>query len=69
MTDLKGKVVGVTRFGASADSGMRMLLSKYGLEADKDVPFIQIGGMPELAEKSGSVIAAEPIGEATDSQI
>jgi ABC-type nitrate/sulfonate/bicarbonate transport system substrate-binding protein len=47
--DLKGKVVGVTRFGASTDFGMRMLLSKYGLEAAKDVPFIQIGGMPELA--------------------
>jgi ABC-type nitrate/sulfonate/bicarbonate transport system substrate-binding protein len=47
--DLKGKVVGVTRFGASTDFGMRMLLSKYGLEAIKDVPFIQIGGMPELA--------------------
>ena len=30
---------------------------------------ICVGGMPELAEKSGSVIAAEPIGEATDSQI
>ena len=49
VTDLKGKVVGVTRFGASTDFGMRMLLSKYGLEAAKDVPFIQIGGMPELA--------------------
>jgi NitT/TauT family transport system substrate-binding protein len=46
--DLKGKVVGVTRFGASTDVGMRMLLAKYGLEAAKDVPFIQIGGMPEL---------------------
>jgi ABC-type nitrate/sulfonate/bicarbonate transport system substrate-binding protein len=48
VADLKGKVVGVTRFGASTDFGMRMLLAKYGLEAAKDVPFIQIGGMPEL---------------------
>jgi NitT/TauT family transport system substrate-binding protein len=48
VADLKGKVVGVTRFGASTDVGMRMLLAKYGLEAAKDVPFIQIGGMPEL---------------------
>jgi ABC-type nitrate/sulfonate/bicarbonate transport system substrate-binding protein len=48
VTDLKGKLVGVTRFGASTDFGMRMLLSKYGLEASKDVPLIQIGGMPEL---------------------
>jgi NitT/TauT family transport system substrate-binding protein len=48
VADLKGKVVGVTRFGASTDFGMRMLLAKYGLEAAKDVPLIQIGGMPEL---------------------
>jgi NitT/TauT family transport system substrate-binding protein len=48
VVDLKGKVVGVTRFGASTDVGMRMLLAKYGLEAARDVPFIQIGGMPEL---------------------
>ena len=48
VADLKGKVIGVTRFGASTDVGMRMLLAKYGLEAAKDVPFIQIGGMPEL---------------------
>jgi ABC-type nitrate/sulfonate/bicarbonate transport system substrate-binding protein len=47
--DLKGKPVGVTRFGASTDFGMRMLLSKYGLVAGQDVPVLQIGGMPELA--------------------
>lgn len=49
VNDLRGKVVGVTRFGASTDFGMRMLLTKYGLEPSKDVPMIQIGGMPELA--------------------
>lgn len=47
--DLKGKAVGVTRFGASTDFGMRMLLAKYGLEPVRDVPIMQIGGMPELA--------------------
>jgi NitT/TauT family transport system substrate-binding protein len=47
--DLKGKTVGVTRFGASTDFGMRMLLAKYGLEPVRDVPIMQIGGMPELA--------------------
>jgi NitT/TauT family transport system substrate-binding protein len=49
VADLRGKTVGVTRFGASTDFGMRMLLNKHGLEAVKDVPFVQIGGMPELA--------------------
>lgn len=47
--ELKGKPVGVTRFGASTDFGMRMLLSKYGLEGGRDVPILQIGGMPEIA--------------------
>lgn len=47
--DLKGKAVGVTRFGASTDFGMRKLLTKYGLEPVKDVPILQIGGMPEIA--------------------
>jgi ABC-type nitrate/sulfonate/bicarbonate transport system substrate-binding protein len=47
--DLKGKPVGVTRFGASTDFGLRMLLSKYGLTAGRDVPVLQIGGMPEIA--------------------
>ena len=62
--DLKGKVVGVTRFGASTDFGMRMLLSKYGLEAIKDVPFIQIGGMPELAAAlSKKTVYAAPMSQ------
>ena len=64
VTDLKGKVVGVTRFGASTDFGMRMLLAKYGLEAAKDVPFIQIGGMPELAAAlSKKTVFAAPMSQ------
>jgi NitT/TauT family transport system substrate-binding protein len=47
--DLKGKPIGVTRFGASTDFGIRMLLAKYGLEPIRDVPILQIGGMPEIA--------------------
>jgi NitT/TauT family transport system substrate-binding protein len=60
--ELKGKTVGVTRFGASTDFGMRMLLTKYGLEPVKDVPFVQIGGMPELAAAiSRKTIYAAPM--------
>jgi NitT/TauT family transport system substrate-binding protein len=60
--ELRGKTVGVTRFGASTDFGMRMLLSKYGLEPVKDVPFVQIGGMPELAAAiSKKTIYAAPM--------
>jgi len=47
--DLRGKPVGVTRFGATTDFAMQMFLKKYGLEPIRDVPIIQIGGVPELA--------------------
>jgi NitT/TauT family transport system substrate-binding protein len=64
VNELRGKVVGVTRFGASTDFGMRMLLSKYGLEPAKDVPFIQIGGMPELAAAlSKKTVFAAPMSQ------
>jgi ABC-type nitrate/sulfonate/bicarbonate transport system substrate-binding protein len=49
VADLKGKSVGVTRFGASGDVGMRMFLVKYGLEPIRDVPVLQFGGLPEVA--------------------
>ncbi|HWH79789.1 MAG TPA: ABC transporter substrate-binding protein, partial [Candidatus Binatus sp.] len=37
VADLKGKPMGVTRFGSSGDVGVRMFLIKYGLEPVKDV--------------------------------
>jgi ABC-type nitrate/sulfonate/bicarbonate transport system substrate-binding protein len=60
--DLKGKTIGVTRFGASTDFGTRMLLAKYGLEAGRDVTVVQIGGMPEIAAAlSKKTIYAAPM--------
>jgi NitT/TauT family transport system substrate-binding protein len=47
--DLRARPVGVTRFGASTDFTMRYVLRKAGLEPDKDVQVLQIGGQPELA--------------------
>ena len=62
VAQLKGKTVGVSRFGAATDFGMRMFLTKHGLEAHKDVAFIQIGGMPEIAAAlSKRIIAAAPM--------
>ncbi len=40
--DLKGKTVTGTRPGASADSALRLVLPKWGLEPDKDVIFISV---------------------------
>jgi ABC-type nitrate/sulfonate/bicarbonate transport system substrate-binding protein len=42
--ELKGKPVGVTRFGSSSDFTMQLLLKKHGLEPVRDVPIIPIGG-------------------------
>jgi len=47
--DLRGKPVGVSRFGATTDFAIQKFLKKYGLEPVRDVPILQIGGLPELA--------------------
>jgi ABC-type nitrate/sulfonate/bicarbonate transport system substrate-binding protein len=49
LQDLRGKPVGITRFGSSTDFTMRYILRKAGLDPDKDVPLLQMGGQPELA--------------------
>lgn len=62
ISDLKGKAIGISRFGAATDFGMRMFLAKHGLEANRDVAFVQIGGMPEIAAAlSKKLIAAAPM--------
>jgi NitT/TauT family transport system substrate-binding protein len=58
--DLRGKRLGVTRFGAPTDFGGRIALKRWGLLPVKDVTIIQLGGLPEsfLALKGDSVQAA-----------
>ena len=59
VADLRGKSVGISRFGAASDFGTRMFLAKHGIEANKDVAFVQIGGQPEIAAAlSKKLIAA-----------
>jgi ABC-type nitrate/sulfonate/bicarbonate transport system substrate-binding protein len=45
---LRGKVLGITRYGASTDFTLRYLLKKWGLEPDRDVKILQMGGQPEI---------------------
>lgn len=47
--ELRGLAVGITRFGSSTDFTMRYIIRKAGLDPDKDVPILQLGGQPELA--------------------
>ena len=55
--DLKGKRIGVSRFGALSDLVVRRYLRKLGLDPVKDVTIVQIGGIPELlaAMKAGAI--------------
>ncbi|HEV8725092.1 MAG TPA: ABC transporter substrate-binding protein [Candidatus Binatia bacterium] len=55
--DLKGKKLGVSRFGSSTDFVVRYALDKWGLVPDRDVAILQIGSQPArlTALKSGTV--------------
>jgi ABC-type nitrate/sulfonate/bicarbonate transport system substrate-binding protein len=49
VSQLRGKRMGVTRFGGTLDFAARYYLKRYGMEAGKDVSFLQIGAMPDIA--------------------
>lgn len=46
--DLKGKKIGVTRFGSSTDISARYALRKHNLQPDKDVAILQMGSMSSI---------------------
>lgn len=46
--ELKGKAVGVSRFGAFSDFVARHVLKRYRLQPIKDVALIQLGGTREI---------------------
>jgi len=46
--DLKDKALGITRYGASTDGSLRLLLKKWRMEPDREVKILQMGGQPEI---------------------
>jgi len=42
--DLRGKIIGIGRFGAAADWGLRLILRKLGINENRDVQIVQAGG-------------------------
>jgi NitT/TauT family transport system substrate-binding protein len=56
---LKGRKIGISRFGTSDDFLLRYALTQSNLRADRDVAMIQLGGAPEILAglSSGSVDA------------
>ena len=64
---LKGKKLGVSRFGSSADFGLRALLKRLGVDPAREVSILQIGDEPAriAAIKSGNIdgtVANAPFG-------
>jgi NitT/TauT family transport system substrate-binding protein len=45
--DLKGTKLAISRFGSSSDAGLRLALQKLGLNPEKDVTIVQVGGQTE----------------------
>jgi NitT/TauT family transport system substrate-binding protein len=43
ISDLKGKIGGISRFGSSTDQGIRYLFRKNGLNIDTDLKLLQLG--------------------------
>ena len=58
--DLKGKKIGITRFGSTTDFALRFAANKWGLRPDSDFAVLQLGGQPEMmaALVNGSVQAS-----------
>ncbi|MGE5302200.1 MAG: ABC transporter substrate-binding protein [Alphaproteobacteria bacterium] len=64
---LKGRRFGVSRFGSSADFGLRALLKRLGIDPARDVTILQIGDEPSrvAALLSGNIdgsVANAPFG-------
>src|SRR5262245_35456033 len=57
--DLKGTRLAISRFGSSSDAGLRVSLQRSGINPDKDVTILQVGGQTEryAALKAGSWMA------------
>ncbi len=57
--ELRGKRVGVTRFGGGLHLAALIILERYGLDPEREVTLSQLGGVPEIfvALSSGAVDA------------
>ena len=60
---LKGRRVAISRFGSSSEWLVRLALTKMGLDPDKDVTIMQIGGQNErLAALQSNAVQATLLG-------
>lgn len=45
--DLKGSRLAISRFGSSSDAGLRLALQKLGVNPEKEVTIVKVGGQTE----------------------
>lgn len=55
--DLRGRVLGISEFGGSSDTAMRVALKSIGLQPDEDVTIVAVGGQNQriAAMESGAI--------------
>ena len=61
LADLRGKAIGISRYGASTDYAVRFALKANGIDPDKDVKILAVGGGSDAARISaleGGIISA-----------
>ena len=51
---LKGKKIGITRFGTSDDFLLRYILGQWKIQPEREVALLQMGGSPEILAALGS---------------
>jgi NitT/TauT family transport system substrate-binding protein len=67
---LRGKSIGITRFGTTIDTGARIALRHFNLVPEKDVSILQIGGMESIVPAmmgdrvQGGILSYPAIGRA-----
>jgi len=63
---LKGKRIAMSRFGSGTDTSLRLVLRKFGIDANKDLIVLQLGTQPSryqalLAGKIEATIISPPL--------
>ncbi|HEY7062765.1 MAG TPA: ABC transporter substrate-binding protein [Chloroflexota bacterium] len=58
LEQLRGKPIGITRFGGQPHVAVRLALKQWGLDPDHDMQYLQLGGTPEIlaAMQQGTVV-------------
>lgn len=58
--DMKGKTIGITTYGSSTDFSIRHLVRKLGMDPERDVKILQMGGQPQIV--AGMVAGVVQVG-------